>query len=254
VCWLLGPHDTLPCVLMMMELTGEGRACTLVGPKMVYLTEQCKYKKEEKIFDWTWAVLNLQPSNLSLMDIIVPYLVMDIRFLLGFQGFNAPEFSKHCKCSTGKMSAEKNYASLCFWNSRLKQSHENYSFIWYSRIGYFVFRVSWKCLQLKISVNSSQRQVLTPCILLIDWKLYMVKKIKAGLSISALLLIYTLVIAVVMRWHIPDNCLNQALKNSQMVVDEAKKVNSSRSHKEEFIQKFGQVTCAVMPAILRYFL
>ena len=51
----------------------------------------------------------------------------------------------------------------------------------------------------------------------------MIKKLKAGLS---LLLIYSIrnnCGNTYFVWHVPDNCIDQALKNSQMVIEEIKK-------------------------------
>ena len=90
-------------------------------------------------------------------------------------------------------------------------------------------------------------------------KYYMVKKLKAGLSVSALLLIYSSgnnCGNAYFVWHVPDNCLDQALKNSQVVIEEIKKhipVYHTRMMIQEFIQKFGRVTHTVKPAVLRYF-
>jgi len=52
------------------------------------------------------------------------------------------------------------------------------------------------------------------------------------------------------------NCLDQALKNSQKVIEEIKRTFqfiTQEQYIQEFIQKFGRVTHAVKPADLRYF-
>lgn len=57
-------------------------------------------------------------------------------------------------------------------------------------------------------------------------------------------------------WHVPDNCLDQALPNSQAIIEDIKSGSSThhtRAMRSEFIHKFGQITPAVKPAILRYF-
>ena len=57
-------------------------------------------------------------------------------------------------------------------------------------------------------------------------------------------------------WHVPDKCLDQAIKNSQVVNEGIKRqipINHTRAMIQEFIQKFGHVTHAVEPTVLRYF-
>ena len=88
---------------------------------------------------------------------------------------------------------------------------------------------------------------------------FMIKKLKAGLSVSALLLIYSTGNNCgnsYFLWHVPDKCLDQAIKNSQVVIEGIKRqlpVYHTRAMIQEFIQKFGRVTHAVKPAVLRYF-
>ena len=57
-------------------------------------------------------------------------------------------------------------------------------------------------------------------------------------------------------WHVPDSSLDQALGNSQAIVEDIKKNIPSyhtRAMRSEFIQKFGRITHEVKPAVLRYF-
>ena len=57
-------------------------------------------------------------------------------------------------------------------------------------------------------------------------KHHMVEKLKAELSVSALLLNYTSSNNCgkeYFAWHAPDGCFDQALKNSQMVIEKIKK-------------------------------
>ena len=57
-------------------------------------------------------------------------------------------------------------------------------------------------------------------------------------------------------WHVPDSCLDQALANSQSIIEDIKKslpTYHTRAMRSEFIQKFGRITSAVKPAVLRYF-
>ena len=77
-------------------------------------------------------------------------------------------------------------------------------------------------------------------------KYHMIKKFKAGLSVFALLFIYSSgnnCGNTYFVWLVPDNCIDQALKNSQMVIEEIKKqipVYHTRTMAQEFVQKFGR--------------
>ena len=57
-------------------------------------------------------------------------------------------------------------------------------------------------------------------------------------------------------WPVPDSCLDQVLANSQVIIEDIKQslpTYHTRAMRSEFIQKFGRITSAVKPAILRYF-
>ena len=74
-------------------------------------------------------------------------------------------------------------------------------------------------------------------------KYFMVKKLKAVLCISALLLIYSSGNNCgnsYFIWHVPDNCLDQAFKNSQKVIEEIKK-HSSLSHRNNDSRIYSKI-------------
>ena len=57
-------------------------------------------------------------------------------------------------------------------------------------------------------------------------------------------------------WQVPDSSLVEAIQKSQAVIEEIKvnlPVFHSRQMRQEFIRKFGTVSSAVKPAVLRYF-
>lgn len=57
-------------------------------------------------------------------------------------------------------------------------------------------------------------------------------------------------------WHVPDNSLDNALKNSHVVIKDIKTklpVFHPRIMKREFINNFGEVCSTIKPAVLRYF-
>ena len=225
-----------------------------------------------------------------------------------FQGFNAPELSKHRKRSTSNMSADvieslstklfrllqANYFSREKWAS-MRQSCELLA----NTLHLYACEIQGKNKGMKTIHSSGApwrsiencmdilylKPVVNVCIelqniceqlskagpyFLIDLhsylpsdslkKYHMIKKLKTGLSVSALLLIYSSgnnCGNMYFVWHVPDNCIDQALKISQMVIEEIKKqipVYHTRTMVQEFVQKFGRVTDAVKPAVLRYFL
>ena len=57
-------------------------------------------------------------------------------------------------------------------------------------------------------------------------------------------------------WHVPDSTLEVVLSRSQSVIEAIKQsipVYHTRAMQSEFILKFGHITSAVKPAVLRYF-
>ena len=88
----------------------------------------------------------------------------------------------------------------------------------------------------------------------------LIKKIKEeGLNVPSVLLAYSTGNNCgnsYFMWHVPDSCLDQALSNSQEVIEDIKKdlpTYHTCAMRSEFIQKFGRITSAVKPAVLRYF-
>ncbi len=84
------------------------------------------------------------------------------------------------------------------------------------------------------------------------------KKVKEeGLEIPSILLVYSSGNNCgnsYFVWHVPDSCLDQALANSQSIIEDIKKdlpTYHTRAMRSEFIQKFGRITSAVKPAVLR---
>ena len=88
---------------------------------------------------------------------------------------------------------------------------------------------------------------------------HFIKELKNGIGVPAILLVYSPGNNVGNShfiWHVPDSSLDEAIKNSQTVIEEIKvklPVFHSRLMKKAFISKFGRVSSAVKPAVLRYF-
>ena len=84
-------------------------------------------------------------------------------------------------------------------------------------------------------------------------------KLKEGLDIPAGMMIYSSGNNAgnsYFIWHIPDSSLDIALSSSQGVIEAIKQslpVYHTRAMRSEFLQKFGRITNAVKPAVLRYF-
>jgi hypothetical protein len=101
-------------------------------------------------------------------------------------------------------------------------------------------------LHSHLPVNPQKRYVFT-------------NKLKEGLDVPVALLVYSSGNNAgnsYFIWHVPDSSLEVALTNSQRVIEEIKQslpVYHTRAMHSEFIQKFGRITGAVKPAVLRYF-
>ena len=57
-------------------------------------------------------------------------------------------------------------------------------------------------------------------------------------------------------WHVPEDSLDAALIKSLQIINDMQKlmlIYHSRAMRSEFMRKFGRVTPAVQPAVLRYF-
>ena len=87
---------------------------------------------------------------------------------------------------------------------------------------------------------------------------HFIKQVRSGLGIPTILLVHSPGNKIGnshFLWYVPDHSLNEALKNSQTVIEEIKEkipVFHSRLMRKEFINKFGRVSSTVKPAVLRY--
>ena len=101
-------------------------------------------------------------------------------------------------------------------------------------------------LLLYLPANSKRRYLL-------------INKLKEGLEVPVALLVYSSGNNAgnsYFVWRVPDSSLDEAFTNSMKVIEQVKQslpVYHTRAMQSEFIQKFGRITNAVQPAVLRYF-